>query len=139
MTFSGAVVACKSHEVNKLYIRILLTAPSFLFMICFPLLLVLSCCKRHWFNTEPSHRNPYRNVINVLNYVRKHDYPRLRSAFTYTGNERPSRMDYAKERYGGPFTTEQVEDVKIFLKILGLLFSIGSIFIMEIQNSLLVL
>ena len=135
MTFSGAVVLCKCQEVNKLYIKIPLTAPSILFMSCFPFLVVLSCCKRHWFNTEPSHRNPYRNVINVLNYVRKHDYPRLRSAFTYTGNERPSRMDYAKERYGGPFTTEQVEDVRTFLKMLGLLFSIGSIFIMEIQNS----
>ena len=64
-----------------------------------------------------------------------HDYPRLQSAFTYSGNERPSRMDYAKERYGGPFTAEQVEDVKTFLRILGLLFCLGSSFVMEIYSS----
>jgi len=30
----------------------------------------------------------------------------------------PSRMDLGKSKYGGPFTTEQVEDVKSFLKLL---------------------
>ena len=39
--------------------------------------------------------------------------------FTY--GEVPSRLDIAKERYGGPFTTEQVEDIKSFKRILVLM------------------
>ena len=34
-------------------------------------------------------------------------------------------LDLGKEKYGGPFTTEQVEDVKVFYGILKVLFSLG--------------
>lgn len=44
--------------------------------------------------------------------MRKHKYPVQRSAFTHCDDELPSRIDFAKERYGGYFTAEQVEDVK---------------------------
>ena len=53
--------------------------------------------------------------------------------------ERPSRIDYTKERYGGPFTTEQVEDVKTFVRILLFLVSLGPIFVMEVSSSILYL
>ena len=66
--------------------------------------------------------NPLKQIRNVLKYTAKHKYPELRSAFTY--GELPSRMDLAKQRYGGPFTTEQVEDVKSFLRIFLLLVSL---------------
>ena len=33
-------------------------------------------------------------------------------------NEQPTRLDYGKSKYGGPFTIEQVEDVKTFWRIL---------------------
>ena len=42
--------------------------------------------------------------------------------FTY--GEVPSRLDLAKNRYGGPFTTEEVEDVKTFGRILLVLISL---------------
>ena len=67
--------------------------------------------------TDPvSQVNPVKHVYRVMKFVKNHDQPLLRSAFTY--GEVPSRMDYAKQRYGGPFTTEQVEDVKTFIRIL---------------------
>ena len=47
-----------------------------------------------------------------------------------------SRIDYAKERYGGPFTTEQVEDVKTFVRILTLLVSLGPVFVMDVSSSI---
>ena len=75
-------------------------------------------------------------VIEVLRFARRHKYPLLRSAFTYCDDDRTSRLDYAKARYGGPFTTEQVEDVKIFVRILILLISLGPIFIMEVQTGI---
>ena len=47
-------------------------------------------------------------------------YPRLRSAFTYWEDKPYSRIDLGKAKYGGPFITEQVEDVKTFFRVLGI-------------------
>ena len=74
-------------------------------------------------------------VIKVLNFARKHSYALQRSAFTYCDDERPSRLDFAKERFGGPFTTEQVEDVKTFFRIVLVLLAIGPIFILDTSTS----
>ena len=64
--------------------------------------------------------NPIKLIIQVLNYTRKHRYPERRSAFTYIDEEQPTRMDYGKEKFGGPFTEEEVEDVKTVLRLLPL-------------------
>uniref|UniRef100_A0A1X7SRJ1 Uncharacterized protein n=1 Tax=Amphimedon queenslandica TaxID=400682 RepID=A0A1X7SRJ1_AMPQE len=62
--------------------------------------------------------NPYKIVFKVLKFSLKTSGTRrqYRSAFTYWGEE-PSRMDLAKERYGGCFSHEEVENVKTFLRI----------------------
>ena len=108
-------------------------------MVCLSILLVilliLSCIKRHWFYSETTWQNPYRMVIKVLTFAWKHKYPLQRSAFTYCDDERPSRFDYAKQSYGGPFTTEQVEDVKTFLKIMIILLAIGPVSILDVATS----
>ena len=44
-------------------------------------------------------------------------------------------MDLGKEKYGGPFTTEQVEDVKAFLGILQVLLTFGPVFSTDIAAS----
>ena len=106
--------------------------------ICFLVLsfvLLFSCRKKDWFYSEPGQHNPYTTVIKVLHFARKHKYPLRRSAFTYCGSQRPTRIDLAKERYGGPFTTEQVEDVKSFLRILVILLTLGPIFLLEVPMS----
>ena len=103
-------------------------------LLCTPILLVLACWKRHWFYIKPDLRNPYKVVVKVLNFVRKHKHPLCRSAFTYSDADLPSRIDFAKQRFGGPYTTEQVEDVKTFLRILLLLVSVGSVFALEIPT-----
>ena len=74
--------------------------------------------KRHWFLIDSGSRNPYKLVYKVLKFAKDHTNPIRRSAFTYCENELPSRLDLGKEKYGGPITTEQVEDVKAFLGIL---------------------
>ena len=68
--------------------------------------LLISHWKRRWFHSDPGRQNPYKTVYNVLKYARYHEYPLRRSAFTYSDNYIPSRLDFAKERYGGPFSTE---------------------------------
>ena len=69
---------------------------------------------------EPVTQNPFNLVYKVVRYAIKTKHPRQRSAFTYWEDAPPSRMDFGKVKYGGPFTTEQVEDVKILIKVLGL-------------------
>ena len=109
------------------------------FVVVLFLLLIFGCWKRHWFYSEPGHLNPYKMVVKVLKYAWKHKHPFQRSAFTYCDDEKPSRLDFAKERFGGPFTTEQVEDVKTFLRILVVLLSLGTISLVDFQASNLVM
>ena len=120
---------------SKSLLYALLSLPPLCFVILLSVL-IFSCSKKHWFYSEPGQHNPYTTVARVLNFARKHKSPLQRSAFTYHYSERPtSRIDLAKERYGGPFTTEQVEDVKSFLRILGVLIALGPIFILEVPVS----
>ena len=82
--------------------------------------LLSACCFRRYLDIEPAqHNDPLKLIWRVLTYAWKHKQPMRRSAFTY-GESPPSRLDLGKERYGGPFTTEQVEDVRTFLYIVGI-------------------
>ena len=100
------------------------------------ILYTITCWKRHkWFFVEPGHDNPYKPVYKVLNCAVKHKHPLRRSAFTYADDYMPSRLDFAKERYGGPFTTEQVENVKTLLRILIFLVAIGPVFVLQLPSS----
>ena len=117
-------------EKSKLVFHIVAAQP-FVFLAVIFFLLFLGYWKRQWFYTESGQRNPYKMVAKVLGFAWKHKYPLRRSAFTYNGDEEPSRIDYAKEKYGGPFTTEQVEDVKTLFKLLTVLLVVGSIFFLE--------
>ncbi len=74
------------------------------------------------FIKEPVTQNPFKLIYNVVRYAIKNEHPRQRSAFTYWEDHLPSRIDFGKIKYGGPFTTEQVEDVKMFFKMLGIVF-----------------
>ena len=67
---------------------------------------------------EPIVRSPFKLVYNVIKYAIKNKYPARRSAFTYCEDSYISRMDLGKAKYGGPFKTEQVEDVKTFLRLI---------------------
>ena len=99
------------------------------------ILLLISYWKHRWFYSEPGHQNPYKTVYGVFKFAKNHKYPLRRSAFTHCDNYIPSRLDFAKERFGGPFTTEQVENVKTFLRILLILFAVGPVFVLEVPAS----
>ena len=104
-------------------------------LIVFGLSLVIAYYKRHWFLIDFGSRNPYKLVYKVIKFAAQHKSPIRRSAFTYCEDELPSRMDLAKDKYGGPFTTEQVEDVKAFLGMLHILLALGPVFATEIAVS----
>ena len=102
-----------------------------LLLVFFVLLVVSLCiahCKKHWFLIEPSRVNSYKLVYKVTKFAWQHKVPIKRSAFTYCEDDIPSGLNLAKDKYGGPFTTEQVEDVKVFYGILKVLFSLEPVF-----------
>ena len=75
-----------------------------------------------WLIIEPRSPQSLKTIYKVLKFAAKHKAPLNRSALTYWEEDIPSRMDLGKRKYGGPFTTEQVEDVKTILRLLGFTF-----------------
>ena len=97
-----------------------------------------------WFSkfnesTISKNSNPYRLIYLVLKFAKEHKCPVQRSAFTYWENEIPSRINLGKRKYGDPFTTEEIEDVRTlnFLHLFKLLLSLAGILISSyfIQSS----
>ena len=84
------------------------------------ILITFCISKKHFYN-ETAGFNPFKNIYKVLKYSWKHKVPERRSAFTYWEEDIPRRIDLGKNKYGGPFTNEEVEDTKTFLRILPLL------------------
>ena len=83
--------------------------------------LIMDCLFHKWLDTQDKTANPIKLIFRVLNYARKNRCPRLRSAFTYIDEEQPSRLDFGKHKFGGPFTEEEVEDVKTLFRLTPLL------------------
>ena len=82
------------------------------------LALCLDFLCRNWLVIEPVSQNPLKSIYSVIKYAATHKHPARRSALTYWEEDIPSRIDLGKSKYGGPFTTEQVEDVKTFFRLL---------------------
>jgi peptide/histidine transporter 3/4 len=72
---------------------------------------------------EQGRFNPYKLVYKVTKFAGQHKTPVCRSALTYCEDEVPRGLDLGKEKYGGPFTIEQVEDVKAFYGVLKVILS----------------
>ena len=96
-----------------------------------PAFLTLALCLdflfNHWLIKEPASENPFKLIYKVLHFALKNKHPRQRSAFTYWDDKRYSRIDLAKKKFGGPFTVEEVEDVKTFGRMVLILFIINVI------------
>ena len=129
-----SIFPCFYSSVKKIVFFVGCLPIVFLFISS--LLLAFTCYNHSWFYSEPGQNNPYKTVFQVLNFVKKNKYPLRRSAFTFCDDFRPSRIDFAKERFGGPFTSPQVEDVKTFLRIVLVLFTLGPVFVLDIPGSL---
>ena len=91
---------------------------SILILSLLTLSLSVTKFKNQWFFTQLPGINPYKLVYRVTKFAYQHKVPLRRSAFTYCDDEFPSRIDFGKRKYGGPFTTKEVEDVKAFWGIL---------------------
>ena len=91
--------------------------------------LVIDFMFGHKLTKEPVSVNPVSLIYKVLKYAAKHKFPVQRSAFTYCENKRLTRLDFGKSKYGGPFTTEQVEDVKTFWRVMLVVLVISMLYV----------
>ena len=82
------------------------------------------CVTKRCFTIQKTTRNPLKIVLRILAYSFKHKFPERRSSLTYWENSIPSCIDLGKDKYGGPFTYEQVEDVKTMFRLLLLMASL---------------
>ena len=90
-------------------------------IVCVAAVLISHSLFNHYLETTPVNTiNPVKLIVRVLCYARKHKYPENRSALTYWEEEAPSRLDLGKDKYGGPFTEEEVEDIKTVLRLIPL-------------------
>ena len=103
--------------------------------VALSLILVSHSLFKHKLENISLIKNPIKLIVRVLCYARKHKYPENRSALTYWEEEAPSRLDLGKDKYGGPFTEEEVEDVKTFFRMLPLFIaSLGFGLVLNISN-----
>ncbi len=103
------------------------SSPSLILSLLAVILMTVLCCSLFlldpkWLIIEPNCPQSLKTIYQVLKFAWKHKSPLNRSTLTYWEEDIPSRMDLGKLRYGGPFTTEEVEDVKTFFKILIIYF-----------------
>ena len=103
---------------------------SLLSSIFITLLLTLALCVEFIFRKElvkePMSPNPLKLIYGVVRYARKHKYPVARSSLSYW-DKKKWRIDLSKSMYGGPFTSDEVEDVKSFIRMACVIL-IGSFF-----------
>ena len=101
-----------SYTYSKIGVMVSISGLSLMTVV------VSNCIFKHWLDTKPHLANPIKLIFQVLNYARKNWYPRNRSALTYWENKYPSRLDLGKQRLGGPFSEEEVENVKTVFRML---------------------
>ena len=109
-----SLLQCLFH--SKYFIMITFIASG----VSVSLVLVSHSFLKHKLENISLIKNPIKLIVRVLCYARKHKYPENRSALTYWEEEAPSRLDLGKNKYGGPFTEEEVEDVKTVFRMLPL-------------------
>ena len=106
--FSNAAIMSFLHMCTKKehHIFVLLIACTCVTFVVSSLLLFEKSLTK-----EPRTQNLIALIYKVIRYATKYKHPEQRSAFTYCEDELPFHIDFGKSKYGGPFTTEQVEDV----------------------------
>ena len=91
--------------------------------------ILLHACCSGWYFKGRERENPIKLVLKVLIFSAsaKRQFPRYRRAFRYGEAPKP-RIELAKKDYDGIFTSEEVEDVKTFCRIVLVIFSLTGFF-----------
>ena len=137
--FSSCVVSEFTHTCLKEEYQLL---GRLIVCVSITIVIVLSFIFQNILIKEPVAQNPLKLLYKVIHYAIKNKNPDHRSPFFYLEDKLPSRIEFGKSKYGGPFTTEQVEDVKTFLRLLVILVVasalIGEIFVQNYPSDHLI-
>jgi peptide/histidine transporter 3/4 len=108
------IVDCVIDE-NDFYIKMFFVA------VCLTVALSLDFLFHHILVNEPVvHRKSLRVILGVIKYTIRNRH--LRYSLSATANNViPSRFEVAKHMHGGPFTSQQVDNVRKFLWMLTLI------------------
>ena len=92
--------------------------------------ILLHYCLQHWYFKACQRDNPIKSICSILYFSAtvKRQAPRYRRSFRY-GEGKKSRIDLAKIEYDGIFSSEKVEDMKTFFRVLFIILSLGFCFI----------
>ena len=97
--------------------------PVLVLAVCLSLALCSNFLFNHWLVKENIINNPLPQIRKVVQYTirSRHLLKRLPSSEEGEDQGALSRFNIAKTIYAGPFTSEQVEDVKMFFRIMGII------------------
>ena len=118
----GSAVDLQFHFRMVYTTEILVFVLAQFLLTCFVLIILQS--SKSYLTIQPAGTNPFKKVYQVLKYTWKHKIPERRSAFTYWEEDVPARIDVGKKKYGGPFSNEEVEDTKTFIRLLLVILSL---------------
>ena len=107
MQFSACCETCE-------YVAVLVVA------VCLTVVLCSNFLFNHWLEKIQFINNPLSTILGTLGYVIRNSNQR-QSIHTFQEQGLLSRLNIAKLVFGGPFQSEQVEDVKTFFRIVGVL------------------
>ncbi len=130
LILSEGIIQIETQNIN-VYIWLEITYLISIFLFLFTTLFI-SIYNQQWFLIDSARRSPYKLVYKVTKFSCQHKVPIHRSAFTYCEDVIPSGLNLGKNKYGGPFTTEEVEDVKAFYGILKILFALSFSFFLKL-------
>ena len=111
---------CLANEYQMFYIKTLVVA------LCLTLALCSDFLCQHWLVKESRvFGKSLSDIFKVVKYVIRNR--KLRYDFATEG-EFSSQFNVAKHQYGGPFSAQQVEDVRTFLWMIAILAACGIVF-----------
>ena len=139
-SFVGELILKLIHTNDAVIESNLSTQALYLIMVAPVCLLVLAitlsiACwhKKKLLPVDNQRVNPYTMSVKVVKYATKKKH--LVQNSNEDSEVLPSRIDSAKEQFGGPFQNEDVEDVKSFLVIIGTLLTLGPTLAVELAAS----
>lgn len=98
-------------------------------IVCLSVALILDALFKHWYITETNmpKKNPIKQIFKILLQMKSRKKSQwIPSSVRHELDlQRLSRLDLTKKRYGGLYDTEEVEDVRTFLRILLVICSVG--------------
>ena len=97
---------CIENDYQILY------AKPFFVAVCLSIALCSDYMFQHWLVKEHVAGRSLRTIFSVIKYIIRN----RKFKYNYSNDYEPlSSFDIAKHRYGGPFTSQQVENVRTFL------------------------